>query len=238
MANQPAFDPSARRSLPAKQVWPLAAACLLAGLGAGYVFPVQSSPAPAQQASAPAALPVPSISAAGNAHLPSEEEMKQMADQQAAPLLAKLKSDPNNTALLTQLGAVYHIDHQFHEAAGYYGRAADIDPSNGVIRTKFALSLFRSGDAEGAIAQLNQVLAADPKNSDALFDLGVIRLQGKADGKGAVAAWQQLLKSNPQLSADRRAAVLRLMSQVVTMLGEQAAQEGKRNHDRHQSSTE
>ena len=35
---------------------------------------------------------------------------------------------------------------------------------------------------------------------------------GKQDGPGALAAWRELLKSNPQLSADRKAAVQKLMA--------------------------
>jgi cytochrome c-type biogenesis protein CcmH/NrfG len=68
---------------------------------------------------------------------------------------------------------------------------------------------------------LNRALSYDPEDANALFDLGVIKLQGKHDGKGAVAAWQQLLKSNPQLSMDRRATVEKLMADVMTTLADQ-----------------
>ena len=56
----------------------------------------------------------------------------------------------------------------------------------------------------------------------------MIRLQGKWDGKGAVAAWQQLLKSNPQLSDDRKAEVQKLMANVLTTLSSQNGMEGAR----------
>jgi len=42
----------------------------------------------------------------------------------------------------------------------------------------------------------------------------MIRWHGKQDGRGALAAWQELLKSNPQLSADRKATVQKLMADV------------------------
>jgi cytochrome c-type biogenesis protein CcmH/NrfG len=80
---------------------------------------------------------------------------------------------------------------------------------------------------------LNQALRYDPKDANALFDLGMIRLQGKQDGKGAVAAWQQLLKSNPQLSADRKAAAQKLMADVMTTLGDQHGIEGAGTNDAH-----
>ena len=57
-------------------------------------------------------------------HTPSLEEMKQMADKKAAPLLEKLKSDPNNSDLLIQAGI---------------GRRARVRPTqDGVIVTRAA----------------------------------------------------------------------------------------------------
>jgi cytochrome c-type biogenesis protein CcmH/NrfG len=182
--------------------------------------------------------PVPAVNAAPPSHhamggerIPSPEELKEMANKQAAPLIEKLKTDPNNTALLVQTGAIYHATLQFREAATYYGRAVKVDPSNVAFRTKLASSLFRGGDVDGAIAQLNRALADDPKNANALFDLGMIRLQGKKDGKGALAAWRQLLKTNPQLSPDRKAAVLKLMADVMTTLGDRHGIEGAPRND-------
>ena len=66
---------------------------------------------------------------------------------------------------------------------------------------------------DGAISQLQSV-HFDPKDANLLFNLGMMKWRGKQDAKGAVAAWQQLLKSNPQLSADRKANLQKLMAQV------------------------
>jgi cytochrome c-type biogenesis protein CcmH/NrfG len=41
-----------------------------------------------------------------------------------------------------------------------------------------------------------------------------MKLQGKKETKGALAAWQLLLNSNPQLSADRRARVQKLIADI------------------------
>lgn len=61
-----------------------------------------------------------------------------MADKQAEPLLAKLKSDPKNPALLNQLGTVYKATHQFQQAASYYQKAIEADPKNVAARTPSA----------------------------------------------------------------------------------------------------
>jgi cytochrome c-type biogenesis protein CcmH/NrfG len=165
--------------------------------------------------------------------MPTLDRMKRIADQQAAPLLLKLKSDPNNSDLLMQVGAIYHSTHQFKEAALYFGKAVQAAPGNLACRDKLAASLYRDGDVDGAIAQLNQALAYDPHDANSLFNLGLIKLQGKRDSSGALAAWQTLLKTNPQLSADRKAAVLKLMADAMTVQGDMHPKEGARTDGGH-----
>jgi cytochrome c-type biogenesis protein CcmH/NrfG len=195
----------------AKQVYAMAVICLAVGLAIGYLFRGSQSPV----APSPAANAQPSAVASGmGGPMPSLEEMKQMADKQAAPLLETLKSDPNNSDLLIQVGKIYNSTHQFKEAAGYYDRALQVNPTNVAIRTDMASCLYYSGDVDGAISQLQQSLHYKPKDANSLFNLGIMKWQGKQDSKGALAAWQELLKSNPQLSVDRKATVQKLMADV------------------------
>ena len=195
----------------AKQVYAMAAVCLVVGLAIGYLFRGSQSPSVAQ----PAANAQSSAATGGmGGQMPSLDQMKKMADAKAAPLLEKLKSDPTNSDLLVQLGNIYTATHQFKEAAGYYDKALQVNPKNVAIRTQLASSLYYNGDVDGAISQLQKALQYDPKDANSLFNLGMIKLQGKQDSKGALAAWQELLKSNPQLSPDRKATVQKLMADV------------------------
>ena len=212
MANE-AVEPGTGGSVwQAKQVYAMAVISLVVGLAIGYLFRGSQSPvAPAQ----PAANVQPSVPAGGmGGQMPSLEQMKQMADTKAAPLLEKLKGDPNNSDLLIQAGDIYKASHQFKDAAGYYDKALQVNPKNVAIRTEMASCLYYNGDVDGAISQLQQALRYDPKDANSLFNLGMIKWQGKQDSKGAVVAWQQLLKSNPQLSAERKATVQKLMADV------------------------
>lgn len=233
MANEPTTTSTASPSLQANQVYLMAVICLVVGLAIGYLFRGAQLPvSPALPAAKAGPPPHPAVPMGGG-QVPSLQEMKQMGDKQAAPLLEKLKSDPNNSAALSQVGAIYHATHQFKQAAAYYGKAVQADPKNVALRNKLASCLYRDGDVDGAIAQLNRALSYDPKDANSLFNLGTIRLEGKQDGKGALAAWQKLLKSNPQLSADRKATVLKLMANVQTTLGDQHGIEGAASDDRH-----
>jgi cytochrome c-type biogenesis protein CcmH/NrfG len=210
MVNEPSTQPSAGLVWSAKQVYAMAVVCLVVGLAIGYLFRGSQSPAaPAQ----PVATAQPAASAgAMGGHVPSLEEMKRMADTKAAPLLEKLKSDPNNSGLLFQVGNIYKATHQFKEAADYYNKALQVDPKNVGARTEMASCMYYNGDVDGAISQLQQSLHYDPKDANSLFNLGMIKWQGKQDSKGALAAWQELLRSNPQLSAERKAKVQKLMA--------------------------
>lgn len=140
--------------------------------------------------------------------------MKRMADKKAEPLLVKLKADPNNPDLLNQVGLIYKSTHQFKEAASYYQKALDVDPKNVAARTDLASCLYYEGDADGAIKQLQQSLSYDPKDANSLFNLGMIRLQGKNDPSGAVTAWQQLLRANPGLADQKKNQVEKLIAEA------------------------
>ena len=54
-----------------------------------------------------------------------------------------------------------------------------------------------TGNADKAIAELQNSLKYRPGHPQTLFNLGWVRWQGKTDPKGAVEAWEQLLKANP-----------------------------------------
>lgn len=229
MENQQRTALVAETVLESKRVYTLALLWLVAGLGIGYVLRGVAPTTPPQPlVSAPkAAMPASPHSNAGNGHMPTSDEMKQMADKKAAPLKQKLKSDPKNAQLLAQVAAIYHSVNQFNEAVGYYSQAVLVDPRNPALRIKLASSLFRSGDVDGAITQLNQCLKFDPGNANALFDLGVIRLEGKKDAKGAAVAWRQLLKSNPDLLPERKAMVEKMLEQASA----NAPRKGTESHD-------
>ena len=218
-------------SLRAGQVYFMAALCLGAGLGVGYLLRSSQPVVPAQRNAPQSAM---SAAAKPAGHHIGLEEMRQMADKQAAPLLEKLKSNPNDSSLLVQVAAIYHTTHRFKEAADYYSRALQSDPKNVSVRTKLASSLYRNGDNDGAISQLNRALNDQPTDANALFNLGMIKLQGKGDARGALATWQRLLKTNPQLSPERKATVLKLMADAMTMMGDQHGIKGVPNSNGHE----
>jgi cytochrome c-type biogenesis protein CcmH/NrfG len=196
MENTPAGSDQAKAVWRPLQAYLLAAVCLVVGLPVGYLLrgsAPQVAPTPAPVANvADAATPGTPPHA-----MPSLEDMKRMADKKAEPLLAKLKSDPNNADLLNQVGILYKSTHQFKEAEDYFQKSLNSDPKNVNVRTDLASCLYYTGDVDGALAQLQKSLSYDPKHAGALLNMGIIRWQGKNDVDGAVASWETLLKLNP-----------------------------------------
>jgi cytochrome c-type biogenesis protein CcmH/NrfG len=203
------------RTLETAQMYAMAVLGLAIGLAIGYLLKSGPQAVSGAQPAAVAVRPSPHSphpAAMGAGHMPTAQEMKQMADK---------------------LAAIYNLTHQFNEAAVYYGKIAQFEPRDAAARTKLAGSLYYSGDVDGAIRELNKTLTYDPDDVNALFNLGLIKLQGKQDVKGALAAWQRLLKAHPELSPERRATVEKLMAQALSMVGDEGGMKGATADDRH-----
>jgi cytochrome c-type biogenesis protein CcmH/NrfG len=178
------------------QAYILAVICLVVGVGAGYI--VRGSAAPAEATAAvPQQQQMQAAGMAGGGQEPSPEQMKQMADKQAEPLLAALKTNPKDADVLAQLGNIYYDTQVLDRAVEYYGKALEIDPKNVNVRTDMGTAYFRLGDSDRAIKEFETALKTDPRHGQTLFNLGIVKWQGKMDVPGAVAVWENLLKTVP-----------------------------------------
>ena len=183
----------------ATQTYVMATVCLLIGVLVGYLMRGSAKPA-TQAATETAAMqqaaggPPPGM---GQQRMPSLDDMKRMADKQAEPVLTSLKSDPRNVQLLNKAALTYKAAHQFKDAIAYFQKALEVDPKNVPIRTDMASCMYYTGDVDGALDELNKSLSYDPKHAGTLMNIGIIKWQGKNDVNGAIAAWQTLLKLNP-----------------------------------------
>lgn len=81
------------------------------------------------------------------------------------------------------------------KAQEYYGKALEVDPSNLSIKTKLAMTYLSSAPMQG-ITMLREVVAADPKNEEALFNLGMLSIQSGQHDK-AVERLEDLIAVNP-----------------------------------------
>ena len=174
----------------------LMALCLTAGIAGGWAIR-GSRPA---NATSSKAVNTPPVAPTG-AVPPSSSQMRAMADSQAAPQILKLHSDPKNLELLTSVGNVYYDAQQYPIAVDYYQRALAVNPSDAAVRTDMATAYWYMGNADTAIAEFNKALTFAPNNANTLFNLGLVKWQGKHDSTGAIADWKKLLATHPDYEA-------------------------------------
>ena len=127
----------------------------------------------------------------------SPEQQKAVVDQAVAPLLATLKTNPDDLNTIVQVANLYYDGQQYPEAVKYYQLAVKSQPTNADLLTDLGTSIWYMGDADGAIAEFQAALKCKPDHPGTLFNLGIVRWQGKLDPKGAVQTWEELLRRNP-----------------------------------------
>jgi tetratricopeptide (TPR) repeat protein len=157
------------------------------GIIVGYMLGVsQAGPG----ATAVAAAPAQTAAAAAAGVSPANEEELQAYRN-------VLASDPKNVRANVELGNRLYDARRYAEAIPYYQQAFTLDPKNVSVSTDLATALYYAGRADEALAQYAKSLAIDGTHAQTLFNVGIVRADGKGDYAGAVDAWNTLLRTNP-----------------------------------------
>ena len=179
------------------QAYSLAVVCLLLGVAVGYFLRGSAAPAvtaaAAETAQAPAGMTPGQIPGVGG----SGAMTPQMIDQSAQPMIEALKQNPNDVATLAKLGNLYYDSQLYQKAIEYYGQILKIQPENVDVRTDMGTAMFYLGDTDGALKEFDRSLSYNPAHPGTLFNMGVVKWQGKKDPAGAIKAWETLLSKNP-----------------------------------------
>jgi tetratricopeptide (TPR) repeat protein len=173
--------------------WIVYAAALLTigGLG-GYVVSISSQ----TTATAPAFSQVSSLTP-GAAAAPATPMVDERALSAYRDILAR---DPKNVQAAVSAGNLLYDGRRYAEAIPFYQQAHTLNPSDVNVSTDLGTALWYSGRPDEALGQYARSLAANPDHAQTLFNLGIVKSEGKADYKGAVAAWERLLAKNPGYS--------------------------------------
>ncbi len=212
MANRPARgNATANVSWTSAQSYSMAILCLLIGVAAGWFL--RGSQIPAEGTNATASVAAQPSGGMNTQQPPSAEQMKGAADKQAEPLLAELKTRPNDPQLLTEIGNMYFDNRQYKESIDYYARVLKMQPANTNVRTDMGIAYWEGlRDADTAIGEFNKALSYEPNKPQTLQSIGIVKWQGKSDTKGAIAAWEKLLQTNPDY--EKKADIQQLINEV------------------------
>jgi len=168
-----------------------AIAIVMFGGLAGYVIGVQNSAGGVVGASATQSAP-----AQNSAPIVDESELRAYRD-----ILAR---DPNNAVAAIKAGNLLYDAQRYDEAIGFYQQAFAINKQDINLSTDLGTALWYTGRADEALTQYDKSLAIDPTHAQTLFNIGVVRSEGKHDFAGAAAAWEKLLKVHPDYPAAAR----------------------------------
>lgn len=119
-----------------------------------------------------------------------------------------LATDPKNLKAATALANLLYDAGRFADAVPAYQQATALDPRNANLSTDLATAFFYAGRVDDALKQLETSLAIDPKHAQSLFNLGIVRRDGRKDAKGAVEAWTRLLEVAPDYPEAARVRTL------------------------------
>jgi predicted Zn-dependent protease len=181
------------------QAYTLAVVCLLLGGAIGYLLR-GSEPAavsPAQAATAPASGNFGPGQIPGFGGVPGSGNSPELVDKAAQPMLEALKRNPKDADTLAKVGNLYYDAQLYPKAIEYYQQALKITPGNVDVRTDMGTAMFYLGDSEKALAEFEKSLSYQPNHPNTLFNKGIVKWQGQKDAPGAIAAWEHLLKTNP-----------------------------------------
>ena len=156
---------------------------ILFGIIVGYVIGSGQARGGALVAAPTAAVEAPAAAAVTDAELQAFRNV--------------LSADPTNATAAEGLANKLYDAGRYAEAVPYYRQALAGDGKNVNVSTDLATALYYAGNSDEALAQLDRSLSIDPAHAQTLFNIGIVRRDGKKDPKGAAEAWERLLKSNP-----------------------------------------
>ena len=115
-----------------------------------------------------------------------------------------VKNDPKNLPAWVELGNLYFDTDQPKEAIEAYSQYLAIKPDNPDVRTDMGIMYRKLGQFDKAIEEFRKAAQSDPKHVNSRYNIGLVLLHDKQDIKGAVKAWEDYLKVDPNSERAQR----------------------------------
>ncbi|MBW8057435.1 MAG: tetratricopeptide repeat protein [candidate division NC10 bacterium] len=109
--------------------------------------------------------------------------------------LTAVQLDPENPALLNDLGWIAFKMRRYPEAVAALEKASTLDPQNPMIQTNLGLAYQKVDKTEEALAQFHRALAVNPEYTLALYGVGKV-YETRGQYPGALQAYRQAWKQS------------------------------------------
>jgi cytochrome c-type biogenesis protein CcmH/NrfG len=133
-----------------------------------------------------------------------QQQQQNLSNEQARNILSleqEVAVNPTNVDAWTQLGNVYFDTQNFAKAIRAYEKSLELSPNNPNVLTDLGVMYRRNGQPEKAVAAFEQAMAINPSHEQSRFNKGIVLRYDMNDREGAVKAWEELLKVNPNAVA-------------------------------------
>jgi cytochrome c-type biogenesis protein CcmH/NrfG len=115
-----------------------------------------------------------------------------------------VKKDPKNLPAWVELGNLYFDSDQPKEALQAYSQYLAVKPDNPDVRTDMGIMYRKLGQFDRAIEEFRRAAQSDPKHINSRYNIGLVLLHDKQDIKGAIKAWEDYLKVDPNSERAQR----------------------------------
>jgi tetratricopeptide (TPR) repeat protein len=115
-----------------------------------------------------------------------------------------VKKDPKNLPAWVELGNLYFDSHRPEEAIEAYRQYLGIKPDNPDVRTDMGIMYKNLGQFDRALEEFRKAAQSNPKHANSRYNIGVVLLHDKQDIKGAIKAWEEYLKVDPNSERAQR----------------------------------
>jgi cytochrome c-type biogenesis protein CcmH/NrfG len=135
---------------------------------------------------------------------PQQQQQPGLTSEQARTILAleqEVAANPTNADAWTQLGHVYYDTDNPAKAINAYEKSLELSPNDPNVLTDLGVMYRRSGQPEKALAAFDQAMSIAPNHEQSRFNKGVVLRYDLNDREGALKAWEELLKINPNALA-------------------------------------
>ena len=126
-----------------------------------------------------------------------------------------VKKDPRNLPAWVELGNLYFDSDQPKEAIQAYSHYLAVKPDNPDVRTDMGIMYRKLGQFDRALEEFRKAAQNDPKHANSRYNIGLVLLHDKQDMKGAIKAWEEYLKVDP--NSERAQRIRAQIEKIKTM---------------------
>ena len=141
--------------------------------------------------------PATPASGSSTSSAPADTSALPISDSELAELKSAVEKNPEDVQALLSLANRLYDAERFADAIPLYQKALQNSPTNVGVSTDLGTALWYTGKADEALAQFERSLAIDPSHPQTLYNVGIVKLHGKNDLRGALDAWEKLLAAHP-----------------------------------------